>query len=151
MAATDARLDFEISFLNAFIASDVNHDGQLSEREFKAVLSRFTLNSIPTKHLFKIVDTDGNGFVSNREFRELALALWDVTRSGDSISFYQMIFRRCDSGQKGYLTPREFSRFMEYSGSPIKLFYRNRVLRAADRDGSGTFDFGEIMNYLNAN
>jgi Ca2+-binding EF-hand superfamily protein len=96
--APDGRLDFEISLLNAFIASDVNRDGQLSKREFKAVLRHFTLNSIPTKHLFKIVDTDGSGSISNHEFRELAVALWDIVRNSDMTAFCQLIFRRCDAG-----------------------------------------------------
>jgi hypothetical protein len=40
---------------------------------------------------------------------------------------------------------------MEYAGSPIRLFCRNKEFRAADTDGSGTIDFGEIMSHINAN
>lgn len=144
-------------FRDAFNAVDENHNGTLDKKEFRKFMVQAGQERL-SKYIFEVIDKDHSGDVSIEEFLEFGQAMWDIVTKKDMTRYLKMIFDACDKGKKGpdgkevkkgYLTYKEFLKFMKYTGAKVGFFQRKKAFRNYDEDHSGTIEFTEIMSKIN--
>jgi Ca2+-binding EF-hand superfamily protein len=134
----------EDAFIELFQRADRNGDGRIEKPEFLQLIQ--TIEGIPKNpYVFRIVDADNNGSISVHEFLQFGRAVWAIAKSGNLASYLRLVFIACDKTKKGYLTSREFFKFMKYLGAPVVLWERREMFKSFDHDGNGIVDFDEIQ------
>ena len=147
----------ERGFRETFASVDKNGNGTLDKKEFRQFMILANQEKL-SKYIFEVIDKDHSGDVSIDEFLEFGQAMWDIVTKKDMTRYLRMIFDACDHGKKGpdgketkkgYLTYKEFLKFMKYTGAKIGFFQRKSAFKNYDQDGSGTIEFNEIMAKIN--
>ena len=149
--------DCQRGFREAFDKVDTNHNGRLDKKEFRQFMIQAGQERL-SKYIFEVIDKDHSGDVSLDEFLEFGQAMWDIVTKKDMRRYLKMIFDACDVGskgadgkevKKGYLTYKEFLKFMKYTGAKIGLFERKKAFKNYDEDGNGKIEFSEVMSKIN--
>ena len=135
-------------FEQAFHEVDHDRNGYLDKKEFREFMIHAKQEKT-SKFIFNIIDKDKNGKVSLTEFLEFGQCMWAAISNGDLRPYMKMLFDACDSGNKGYLTLSEFTKFMKYTGNPVSFFKKWKEFKMWDEDGNGRVEFEEIMNRIN--
>ena len=100
-------------------AVDANHDGVLSCSEFIRLMSRQHNPGLTPatqfEAIFKVFDTDGNGFISRSEFKDTLFSIGQKCTEEELNTLIDEI----DLDRDGFISQREFlSAFIEYPSSP---------------------------------
>ena len=134
-------------FEESFREIDRDHNGYLDKAEFKQFMIKARQQHL-SKHIFKIIDKDGNGKISLEEFLAFGRVMWAVVTKNNLEPYLKMIFDACDGKKKGWLTKREFYRFLKYTGNEPSLLKRRKQFKKWDTDGNGQIEFSEIMDNI---
>ena len=149
--------DCQRGFREAFASVDADKNGQLDKKEFRRFMVQAGQEKL-SKYIFEVIDKDHSGGVSIDEFLEFGQAMWDIVTKKDMTRYLKMIFDACDVGpkgpdgkevKKGYLTYKEFLKFMKYTGAKIGIFERKKAFKNYDEDGNGKIEFSEVMSKIN--
>lgn len=144
---------------NGFRQIDTDESGRIDRNEFQRFLIK-TNQHKENKYLFDIADANHDGTISLDEFLKLMISLWKMSTTGDGTAYTRLIFNTCDVGKtrdqngkevkKGYLTYKEFVKFMKISRfhGDLGFFDRKKLFRIYDEDGDGKITFDEIMMKL---
>lgn len=142
----------KIELASLFQIYDKDQNGRLDKKEFaeycKRVFQAPEPVSVDHKHLFKIIDADGNGTVSFDEFMAFNESMIQLKEKGDVKKYYKMVYDLCDKGKKGYLTPKEFTKFLKYTGTKVGMFEGKKQMKKFDMDGDGKIEWEEITTAL---
>ncbi|KAH0793772.1 EF hand family protein [Histomonas meleagridis] len=145
----------------AFNLFDQDHSGYLDKKEFEAFLKAAGKKE-HAKYLYKIVDSNHDGKISFDEFWAFMQTMIQIQLHRDLSGYLRMIFDACDHGKgrgrdgreikKGYLTRKEFFKFLEITTAKKHNFLDNFLnsLRF-DRNGDGKITFEEIMTQCRFN
>ena len=131
-------------FQEAFHAVDKDKNGWLDKKEFREFLRQAGHGKL-SKHLFHIIDRDQNGKVSLQEFQEMGRAMWAAATQLNVEPYLKMVFDAVDKGAKGYLTKKEFVKFMTYTGNKVSILKQGKQFKDWDADGDGKLTLSEIM------
>lgn len=144
---------------NGFRQIDTDESGRIDRKEFQRFLIK-TNQHKDNKYLFDIADANHDGTISLDEFLKLMISLWQMSTTGDGTAYTRLIFNTCDVGKKrdingkeikkGYLTYKEFVKFMKISRfhGDLGFFDRKKLFRIYDEDGDSKIRFEEIMTKL---
>jgi calmodulin len=143
----DDALSADDHYRKIFDDLDANHDGKIIQKEFQTFMRR--QGALKVAHaLFSVLDRDDNGWISLDEFLAFGRTLWAEEKRKEKRPKLQFLFHACDRGAKGYLTHKEFQKFMVCTGKNIPAWQQSQVFREVDKDGSGTIEFEEILGQL---
>lgn len=138
----------KIELASLFQIYDKDGNGRLDKKEFAEYFKRAMEVSegmaTSHKHIFKIIDSDGNGTVSFDEFMKFNESMIELKEKHDVKKYYQLVFNCCDKGKKGYLTQKEFVKFLKYTGTKVGVFEGKKQMKAFDMDGDGKIEWEEI-------
>lgn len=144
----------KIELASLFQIYDKDGNGRLDKKEFAEYCKRVFSEDHPEgislghKHLFKIIDSDGNGTVSFDEFMAFNESMIQIQENGDVKKWYRLVFDLCDKGKKGHLTPKEFTKFLKYTGTKVSRFEGKKHMKMFDMDGDGKIEWEEITAAL---
>ncbi|KAB2635831.1 calmodulin-like protein 1 [Pyrus ussuriensis x Pyrus communis] len=123
---------------------DSNKDGKISQAEYKAILRALgkgnMIGEVPK--IFKIVDLDGDDFISFKEFMEVH------KKGGIRTMDIQDAFRTFDLNGDGKISAEEVMEVLRRLGERCNLEDCRRMVRAVDTDGDGMVDLDEFMNMM---
>lgn len=137
----------------SFDIVDDNGDGRINLKEFQSFM-KLMGKAKKAKELFKILDKNCNGTVEYSEYRTYMKAVWELAQNGNVIPHLKLIFDACDkpangkTGPKGYLTPKEFYRFLKLTDVNVSVFDRKDVLKRYDENGDRVISLEEITQQI---
>jgi Ca2+-binding EF-hand superfamily protein len=131
-------------FTDTFKAVDADHDGVIDRQEFEKFLKECGQARL-ARHMFDVVDNNGDGKISLEEFLQFGAAMTDMANKLDLTKYLSLVFDCCDVGRKGRLTRSEFSKFLECIGADEEKLGKDKVFDEWDRDQNGTIEFEEIL------
>lgn len=124
---------------------DSNKDGKISQQEYKATMKALgmgdSIHEVP--NIFKVVDLDGDGFISFKEFME-AQNKGGGVRTMD----IQSAFRTFDRNGDGKISAEEVKEMLGRLGERCSIEDCRRMVRAVDNDGDGMVDMEEFMTMM---
>ena len=142
----------KLELANLFQKYDKDHSGALDKKEFRSYFveaTRLTLGVTRNhQYVFEIIDADHSKTVSFDEFIAFQDAMLEIQESMDIKKYYKMIYDSCDRGSKGYLTPKEFKKFLKYMGMKVGVFEAKKQVKTFDIDGDGKIEWSEITETL---
>lgn len=124
---------------------DTDKDGKISQQDYKAILRSLGKETVPGEvaKIFQIVDLDGDGFISFKEFM-------DAHKKGGGIKTMdiQNAFGMYDLNNDGKISPEEVMEVLKRLGEQCSLDDCRRMVRAVDTDGDGLVDMDEFMTMM---
>jgi Ca2+-binding EF-hand superfamily protein len=147
MAESEDDLSADENYRKIFDQLDRDHDGKIVQKEFQSFMRKNGALKIAPA-LFGVLDRDHNGWISLNEFLAFGRTLWAEDNRQDRRPKLQFLFHACDAGSKGYLTNKEFQKFMVCTGTNIPFWRQDELFKAVDRDRSGTIEFEEVLEVL---
>ncbi|KAJ7944418.1 calmodulin-like protein 1 [Quillaja saponaria] len=124
---------------------DTNKDGKISLEEYKSAL-RALDKGIPeaeAANLFKIMDTDGDGFIDFKEFIEMFDA-GEKVKPADIQSAFQVF----DLDGNGKISAKELFQVLKKLGEGCSLSSCKNVVKGVDTNGDGLIDVNEFMKMM---
>lgn len=122
---------------------DFNRDGKISQQEYKATLKSLAMGGNMAREvsdIFGVVDMDGDGFISFKEFME-ALKMGGGIKRVDIESAFKVF----DKNGDGKITAEEVQDVLKRLGERCSLADCIRMVRAVDTDGDGMVDMDEFL------
>lgn len=128
-----------------FAKFDSNKDGKISQQEYKATMKALGMGDLihEVPNIFKVVDLDGDGFISFKEFME-AQNKGGGVRTMD----IQSAFRTFDRNGDGKISAEEVKEMLGRLGERCSIEDCRRMVRAVDTDGDDMVDMEEFMSMM---
>jgi Ca2+-binding EF-hand superfamily protein len=128
-----------------FAEADADNSGYLTLEELTTALRRrgYTDSDSKIKAMFRAVDDSGDNKIS---FQEYMVAMGQMPATDHKAASMRSCFRSFDKNGDGKIDRSELSavfRELERSMSADEL---ERIMRYADKDGSGTLDYNEFVD-----
>lgn len=142
---------FERTVRESFDIIDDNKDGRISMKEFQSFMKMMGKGG-KAKETFKILDQNKNGMLEYTEYRRYIKAVWELGQNGDIRPHLQIIFDYCDKPEngktekKGYLTPKEFYKFLKLADVGVGFFEKKTILKKYDENHDQVITLEEILN-----
>jgi len=135
------------TFKEAFTVFDKNQDGTITTKELLTVMR--SLGQNPTdaevQDMINEVDADGSGAV---EFPEFCVMMVKKMQETDTENEVQEAYRVFDKDRAGYITATELRMIFRALPERLSDLEIDEMLRAADTDGSGQFEYDEFKMML---
>jgi len=129
----------EIGYLRRmFETFDLQHDGEVTLEEFKAVLEDYEYSDAELERMFRAMDLDGTGLVHYSEF------LAATIEAHGSISEEQVAecFDRLDNDDSGFITKEDI---VDFLGTNIPQSYVDDIMAEADIDKDRKISYKEFL------
>lgn len=126
-----------------FLGVDADGDGLISFSEFEICLSGLGSNSVDSRKMYNLIDSNLNGKIDYTEF--LAACLY--SQKYLNINLLKEAFSYFDSDHSGYITKDELQ--VALSGrqmtSPVIAQVCDEIMHSVDTNGDGKIDYMEFL------
>ncbi|CAI9729746.1 squidulin-like [Octopus vulgaris] len=132
----------------AFQMFDIDHDGQITSNELKAVMK--SLGQTPSEQdleeMIREVDTDGNGTIEYPEFVEMMARQMGPP---DAEREMKEAFKVFDKDGNGLITATELRQVMlSFSEEKLTEGELEDMMKEADMDGDGMVSYEEFVKMI---
>ncbi|KAK7252836.1 hypothetical protein RIF29_37062 [Crotalaria pallida] len=127
---------------------DTNKDGKISLEEYKTATRALDRGIGDTEAVkaFKVMDTDGDGFIDFKEF--MTMLNGDTGERRIKETEIKNAFQVFDLNGDGKISAEELSQVLKRLGESCSLGACRRMLKGADGNGDGFIDLNEFMRMM---
>lgn len=145
---------------DVFATFDSDGDGSISLDELSVAYRMLGYDLSPQllREMVRIADIDGDGSINFSEFLGMILEQQNSSRlrsaqrtpplTAEQVARYRDAFSSFDIDGDGTITVQELGTAMRLLGHNLSEAELRAMVRSADRDGSGTLDFGEFITFI---
>ncbi|RDW68546.1 hypothetical protein BP5796_09203 [Coleophoma crateriformis] len=136
-----------LAYRQAFSLFDTNGDGSISINELSSVMKSLGQNASDEEieDMINEVDQDRNGTIDFEEFVKMMTA---PTKDVDFEAEMRSAFKVFDHDGSGTISKEEILRVMTSFGENLSEEELNSMLQEVDKNGDGTIDYDEFVNFI---
>ncbi|TKY55715.1 Calmodulin protein 1 [Spatholobus suberectus] len=124
---------------------DTNKDGKIALEEYKAAVRTmgWGIGETEAVESFKVMDSDGDGFIDFKEFMEM-FNVEDKVKETEIKSAFQVF----DLNGDGKISAEELSQVLKSLGESCSLGACKKMVMGVDGNGDGFIDLNEFMRMM---
>lgn len=128
---------------------DTNKDGKISLEEYKAAARAFdrAIGDTEAVNAFKVMDTDGDGFIDFKEFMKMFIG-GDNGEGRVKETEIKNAFQVFDMNGDGKISAEELCQVLKRLGESCSLSACKKMVKGVDGDGDGFIDLNEFMRMM---
>ncbi|KAL2333562.1 hypothetical protein Fmac_014775 [Flemingia macrophylla] len=124
---------------------DSNKDGKISLEEYKQAVRTmgWGIGDTEAVESFKVIDTDGDGFIDSKEFTDM-FNVEERVKETEIKSAFQVF----DLNGDGKISAEELSQVLKSLGENCSLGACKKMVMGVDGNGDGFIDLNEFMRMM---